>query len=261
MRFTRRRVVFGAIGAVVVIALVAVAVAATGDNPRRARAASSPGSTSTSKRTTTSAVSTTTTAAAPSTTIGSLLVGTPTPTESVPDPTNAPPTGTEPPSTTVPSPWPPGTILDPNDLTGSTTFDPPEARFEAPIAYTATLTNPHDQWIFYDFAVPGLTIVYVGLEVGWNANGLFVIARPTDPVFRHETAQGVKTGLLLAPHASQTFTGHIQGWNELGYTSAGPNGTQVFPVSIVFKNECCIGYGGFAAGSLARPPPTTTTGG
>ncbi len=257
----------GAIDAVVVIALIAVAVTATDDHPGRPRATRRAGPTSTAtptttKPTTSSAATTTTTAAATSTSPGSVPTAAPAVHRAAPSTTAAPATDSEPPPTTVPSPWPPGTILFPKDLIGSATFDPPEVHFDQPMAYTATITNPHDQWIFYDWG--GLDpsysdgIAYVGLEFGVNANQFFMIAATSDPAFRHETAQGVRTGLLLAPHASVTFTGQIH-WNmdgcACGFVDQEPDGTRAFNVFIIFKPNYGSEPGSeIHAGYLPFPP-------
>jgi hypothetical protein len=247
MDFIRRRAVIGAIGAAVVVALIAVTIAATDNQPGRARAARRAGRTSTAKPTTTkpttsSAATTSTTGAALRTNPGSVPIAAPAVNGSAPGTTTTPATDTEPPPTTVPSPWPPGTLLFPKDLIGSATFDPAEVHFDQPMAYTATITNPHDQWIFYDWrgSDPSYSdgIAYVGLEFGVNANEFFMIAPASDPVFRHETAQGVRTGLLLAPHASVTFTGQIHWYMDgcaCGFLDQEPDGTSAFSVFIIFK--------------------------
>jgi hypothetical protein len=263
MIFTRRRVALAAAATLVAVTIVGAAFATRHDDePSAQRAAGHRW-----RRTSASTRVGTPTSTPPGSTTSSAL------------PTTAAPVGPESPETTLalpasgalpgsgttvttaaPSPWPAGTILGSSTLTAHVTFDPNIAILDNPIAYTATITNPNDQWLFYDFTpVDNSEIAYVGLEVGWNANGLYVVAQQSDPVFQHQTAQGPRTGLLLAPHATQTFTGHIQGYSELGYDDPGPNGTRYFPVSVVFKDECCIGYGGIPAGELPIPSPTTTT--
>jgi hypothetical protein len=248
MNATQRRVALVVGIALVVAAVVGVAIAVNQGDSSDDRAKRPAASATSSSR-----ISTTTRVTTPTTRRGGSSPTVPG-SSTIPGSTGA--------ATTVPSPWPPGTVIDPRNLTAKVIFDPPEAHFDEPMAYTATITNPNDHWTFSDFVGPaGDRVIYIGIEVGWNANGLFVIARQADPVFRHETAQGPRTGLLLAPHASQTFTGHIQGYNNLGFDEPGPNDTRYYPVAIVFKDGCCIGYSGIPAGSLPIPPPTTTAGG
>jgi hypothetical protein len=210
MTFTRQRIVLGAIG-VVVIALMGVAIAATGDQTKRPRAASSDGSTSTSKLATSSAVSSTTTATAiaSTTTPGFAPARSLPPTESAPDPTTAAPTGTEP-STTVPSPLPPGTLLGWAHLTQQIEFPNAPVPLGVPIAYNASITNPNDQWVFENEGCTfGVNLYVDAVKDEYMTPMVLAAKRDTSPEFHHNTPAGDLQGLLLAPHSSYTFSGTI----------------------------------------------------
>lgn len=203
--------VFGSIGAVVVVALIAGAFAATDDHPGRPRAATSNGPTSTSRPTTTSAATTTTTAAA-STTTGSVPTGTATVEGSVPDTTTGPPTGTgpPPPTTTVPSPLPPGTLLGWSHLTQHIEFPDAPVPLGEPIAYNASITNPNDQWVFETECGPFSVNLYIDARKDESLTPTVWEAKPdTSPEFHHATPSGDLQGLLLAPHSSYAFSGTI----------------------------------------------------
>jgi hypothetical protein len=114
------------------------------------------------------------------------------------------------PPTTAPasSPLPPGTRTGFVPLDGSVEFTPAEAVSGARMSYTATLTNPFDQWVF-EAATEGLSLyLYTPATEDSGLSPYIVGGVPSSaPELRHQTPTGLEIGLLLAPHASYTFSG------------------------------------------------------
>jgi hypothetical protein len=133
-----------------------------------------------------------------------------------------PPTdaGSEPTTTTTPpesSPWPPGTVVGYlGDLTtGTIEFSPSSAPSGASLAFTATLTNPSDHWVFGSVDYRGLALYLHTPNTEYDIPHITKGVWGTAPEFQHQTPQGLQQGLLLAPHASYSFSNDCG--NEIEY--------------------------------------------
>jgi hypothetical protein len=166
------------------------------------------------------------------------------------------------PATTVPagSPLPPGTRTGFVKLTGRVEFTPAAAVSGARMSYTATLTNPFDQWVF-ETATEGLSLyLYTPATEDYDMSPYIVGGVPSSaPELQHRTPKGLEIGLLLAPHASYTFSGQAFNTVESFATS-----DYVGRADIIFTPPGVADVVGQIvrdAGSFTVlvPPPTTTT--
>ncbi len=164
------------------------------------------------------------------------------------------------------SPWPPGTIVGVaafRQLTGTIAFTPREAVSGTQLAYTATLTNPNEHWLFVAMdAFSGLSVYLY--TPGTEDSNLIprIVNGPNGSAeeFRHQTMQGLETGLLLAPHASYQFSGQayngIESWATTDYV-AFADIISTPPGVADAAGEIVRDAGTFRV--LVPPPPTTTT--
>ena len=174
-----RRVVIGAVVAVVVVGAGTAAVLATrSDEPRRVHVATS---TSTSGTATSSSSST-----ASSTSVSTSVSTSPSTSGSVPD--------TTPPTDAPTTPTVPGTTSDTSVLAGSITVNNPVFVAEQTAAFTLTISNTSDQTFHDDIKPP------VHLSVMLNGTMPFPNAVCSDA----ETAD-----FTIGPHEQRTYSMHI----------------------------------------------------
>ena len=191
--------------------------------------------------------------AAPSPTAG--LLGDPGPTTT---PVSPPP----PPATTVPagSPLPAGTRTGFVKLDGTVEFTPAEAVSGSRMSYTATLTNPFDQWVF-EAATEGLSLYLYTPATEESGMGPYIVGGvpSSAPELRHQTPTGLEIGLLLAPHASYAFSGQAFNTVESFATSDYEARADIIltpPGVADVVGQIVRDAGSFR---VLVPPPTTTT--
>jgi hypothetical protein len=211
---TVRRVVVGIAALAMVAAVAGVALASGGNSPDRVSvraAANDPTSTSTLASTT--ALSPTTTSAPREVT----SAAEPSPSTAGTSSSPTADTGAESTTTGPPppdpdaSPWPEGTTMGLVGLDGNVEFTPATAVEGTSRAFIATLVNPTDHWVFGEVGYRGLALhLYSHYDEYAIPTIVEGYAPGTAPEFQHETPAGPVIGLLLAPHASYSFSGRVR---------------------------------------------------
>ena len=158
------------------------------------------------------------------------------------------------------SPLPPGTRTGFVKLDGTVEFTPAEADSGARMSYTATLTNPFDQWVF-EAATEGLSLYLYTPATEESDMGPYIVGGvpSSAPELRHQTPTGLEIGLLLAPHASYTFSGQALNTVESFATSDYEARADIIltpPGVADVVGQIVRDAGSFR---VLVPPPTTTT--
>lgn len=272
-RRLRRRVVMGA-GVALIIAMSGLAVAAVNSGTDRIHV-QGPSATNVSSSTQTTASTTTAPSPQPATSTTILGPGQD-PISGSPQPGVSTTTTTM--ATAAPSPWPDGTYLKADHLINTITFNPAAlASLYDPVHVTATITNPDDNWVFVSLAEDeqgnpcgSAYCLYhdIGIVIGRDPSGPYVLVRGSDPTLKHQTAQGEYDGLLLAPHGSYQMSGAIVIDGRVGTgNQPSPNAPETFYAAVILHCGYCFGnqfsYFGDASqpveGSLTVLPSTTST--
>jgi hypothetical protein len=281
-RRLRRRVVMGASTALILATSAgAVAVASTGTDRIHVQSPSAT-SISSSVPTTTSTTTATITTSPPLATGTTVLGPGSGQVPGASQPGSSSTTTTTP--TGAPSPWPDGTYLKADHLIYAIAFDPSAASLADTVRVTATITNPDDNWVFVslshdDHGNPCVTtsdtfcnMTDLGVVLGRDASGPYIMVLGGDPTLKHQTAQGEYDGLLLAPHASYEMSAAIAlddgRIGELQYETypPPPNAPAFLTGQVIFHCGVCFGnqYTAFGTPSeqnavLTVLPLTTST--
>ena len=146
-------------------------------------------------------------------------------------------------------------------MQGTIVFTPATAPEGTTMSYVATITNPADRWLFVPLNPWSGFSIYLWTpetEADYSTPVIVAGVPPTAPEFQHSTPAGPKTGLLLAPHGSYSFSGRASNTVEYDYATA----DYVAHADIIFTPPGvadAIGKVARDAGTFTVLVPSTTT--